>query len=342
MVETSSTVGAMFWRIHRFPRYRLISLPTPLERAERLGRELGLELYVKRDDVMELALGGNKARKLEFILGDALAKGCDTLITRGAYHSNHARLTAAAARKAGLEVHLVLTPPGSPEPQGNVLLDKLLGAEIHYTDTYDEADKLMERIAEELKARGRKPYIIPGGGASPHGVLGYAAAALEILQQLSEAGVRPGYIVHAAGTGATQAGLILGLRLLGADVEVVGISVGRGSGEMRERIVGLVRSAARLLGVKLDLDPEEVVVFDDYRFGGYAIITREVVETMKMAARTEALILDPVYTAKAMYGLADLASKGYFEARPVVFLHTGGTPIPFQTAEQIAPLLAEG
>ncbi len=331
--------GAMFWRVYRFPRYRLISLPTPLEKAENLGRRLGIELYVKRDDVMELALGGNKARKLEYILGDALAKGCDTLITIGAYHSNHARLTAAAARKAGLDVHLVLTPPGSPEPQGNLLLDMLLGAEIHYASSEEEATSMMEEIASRLKERGRNPYIIPVGGSSPYGVLGYAAAALEIMQQLRSMGVEPGYIVHASGTGTTQAGLILGLKLLGAEVEVVGIGISRPLREARERVSRLVGEAAKLLGVDVGLEPEEIVIMDDYKFGGYAKITREVVETMKLAARVEGLILDPVYTAKALYGLMDLASKGYFEKGAVVFIHTGGTPIPFQKADIITKYL---
>lgn len=290
---------------------------------------------MKRDDVMELALGGNKARKLEFILGDALSKGCNTLITVGAYHPNHVRLTAAAARKAGLEAHLVLTPPGTPRPQGNMLLDMLLGAKIHMAESWDSAPEFMEKLAEKLRGEGRKPYIIPGGGASPHGVLGYAAAALELMQQLRKRGVTPRYIVHASGTGATQAGLVLGLKLLGAeDVRVVGIGISRPPRVARERVANPVNSAAKLLGVDLGVEPEDITV-EDYRFGGYAVITREVVEAMRLAALKEGLILDPVYTAKALHGLADLAAKGYFGKGPIVFIHTGGTPITFQYNEAV-------
>lgn len=331
----------MIWKVFSFPRYKLITLPTPLEKANKLSEELGIELYIKRDDVMELALGGNKVRKLEFILGDVLSKGCDTLITRGAFHSNHARLTAAAARKAGLDVYLVLTPPGTPELQGNVLLDKLLGAKIVYAKDYEEADNIMEELANELKEKGKKPYIIPGGGASPHGVLGYAVASLEIMQQLYSLGRKPKYIVHATGTGATQAGLVLGMKLIGADdVEVIGISISRKKNEAKERVYKLINETLKLLDVNVKIRLEDIVVFDDYIFGEYAAITKEVVETMKLIARKEGLILDPVYTAKAMYGLIDLAKKGYIERNStVVFIHTGGTPIPFQVSKAIEKYL---
>ncbi len=323
----------MIWRIHVFPRYKLIRLPTPLEKASRLGKELGIELYVKRDDVMELALGGNKVRKLEYFLGDAITRGRDILITKGAYHSNHARLTAAAARKAGFDAILVLYPPGTKSLRGNLLLDKILGAEIVFAKDSEEADRIMEELSEELRGKGRKPYIIPGGGASPLGVLGYINASLEILQQLMDQGVRePDYIVLATGTGATQAGLILGLKMLGAKTRVVGISVGRSAREEKERILSLVNDTIDFLGAhNINVDMEDVVVFDNYTFGGYGAITREVIETIEYIARMEGLILDPVYTGKAMYGLLDLVSKSYIrKGDKVVFLHTGGIPILFQ------------
>jgi D-cysteine desulfhydrase family pyridoxal phosphate-dependent enzyme len=329
----------MMWKIFRTPRYRLVAtLPTPLERANRLGEDLGIELYIKRDDVMELAMGGNKVRKLEFILGDALSRGSDTLITRGAIHSNHARLTAAAARKAGLDVYLVLTPPGSREPQGNLLLDMMLGANVIFAEETQDADKIMQDLARVLEEKGRKPYVIPGGGASPHGVLGYAMASLEIIQQLYMLGKKPMYIVHATGTGATQAGLILGMRMLGAsDVAIIGISNGRKKDEVRERIYRLVRNTMEIFSIDVKIDSDDIVVFDDYIFGGYASITKEVVETLKLVARREGLILDPVYTAKAMYGLIDLVKRGYIDRRStVVFLHTGGTPINFQYSSIIS------
>jgi len=312
-----------------------------MEKAERLSRELGIDLFIKRDDVMELALGGNKVRKLEFLMGDVLAKGCDVVITRGAFHSNHARLTAAAARKLGLDVYLVLTPPGTPELQGNVLLDRLFGAEIVLANSYEEADELMKKLAEELRERGRRPYVIPGGGASPLGVLGYVNASLEILEQMYSMGKRPRYIVHATGTGTTQAGLVLGLKLLGADdIEVVGISVSRKANEARERVHRLITETTKILNVSVNIEPEDIVVFDNYVFGTYANVTKEVVDTMKYVARKEGLVLDPVYTAKAMYGLMDLVEKGYIEKNStVVFIHTGGTPIPFQTSKVIEQYL---
>ncbi|MCD6489095.1 MAG: D-cysteine desulfhydrase family protein [Desulfurococcales archaeon] len=331
----------MIWRAFNFPRYRLVSLPTPLEKALNISRDLGVRLYIKRDDVMELALGGNKVRKLEFILGNALAKGCDTLITRGAFHSNHARLTAAAARKAGLDVYLVLTPPGSPDLQGNVLLDKLLGAKMVYAKDYREADKVMQELADKLRAEGRKPYIILGGGASPYGVLGYIHASLELMQQLYTIEEKPRYIVLATGTGTTQAGLLLGLKLLGVnDVKVIGISISRNSDEARNRVYNLINDTINLLNIDMKVDYSDIIVYDDYVFGGYSEVTREVVDTMKYTALKEGLILDPVYTAKAMYGLIDLIRRGCIEKdSTVVFIHTGGTPIPFQLNKVIEKYL---
>jgi len=325
----------LIWKVLSFPRFKLMALPTPVEEAGVLSKELGINLFIKRDDVIELALGGNKVRKLEFLVGDALAKGCDTLITRGAFHSNHARLTAAAARKAGLDAYLILAPPGTPELQGNVLLNALLGAKVVLAKDKEEAIKLMDELASKLREEGRRPYVIPGGGASPIGVLGYAAATLEILQQLSERGVKPDYVVLATGSGGTQAGLVLGLKLLGAeDVKVVGISIGPSTREAQEKIAGLVSSCAELLKVDVRVEPEEIIVIDKYLGGGYGAINKDVVEVMKYVARREALILDPVYTAKAMQGLIDLARKGYFKkGSNVVFIHTGGTPIIFQLNE---------
>ncbi len=327
----------MIWKVLSYPRCRLTSLPTPMERAARLSGELGIELLVKRDDVMELCLGGNKVRKLEFILADALNRRCDVLITRGATHSNHVRLTAAAARKFGLDVYAVITPPGSLANQGNVLLDRLLGARLVPVDRVEEADEAMLGLAEKLRAEGRNPYVIPVGGASELGVLGYALAALEILQQSLSLGVRPKYIVHATGTGATQAGLTLGLRLLGAsDVKVLGISNGRRSPEVVRRLVDLFNSTSRMLGVDLRASEDDFVVYDEYAFGGYGVITSEVVDVMKYVARTEGMLLDPVYTAKAMYGLIDLVRRGTIErGSTVVFVHTGGTPIAFQYAAEV-------
>ena len=329
----------MFWRVLSFPRYKLISLPTPMEKAPNLSKRLGVEVWVKRDDVMELALGGNKARKLEFILGHVLSEGYDCVVTTGAYHSNHVRLTIAAARKAGLDAYAVLyrhMQGVEPELQGNILLDKILGGSVEYADSPEEAEEMARNTAERLRASGRRPYIIPAGGASAHGVLGYASASFEILKQSLDMGFRPDYIVHASGTSATQAGLVLGLKLLGAeDVRVVGISNGREADQIAERGVRLVEKAIELLGVDLKVSREDFMVYDRYSFGGYGSITREVVDTIKMVGSLEGLILDPVYTAKAMYGLMDLAERGEIKGK-VIFIHTGGVPIVFQYPQQIS------
>jgi 1-aminocyclopropane-1-carboxylate deaminase len=330
-------------RLLYLPRVRLASFPTPLEKLERISSELGVNLYVKRDDVMELAFGGNKIRKLEFILADAKSKGANAIITRGAYHSNHARLTAAAGAKLGFEVYLVLyPPPEKPIVQGNLLPDYLLGAHVVYVSDSSEADEATEKLVKELEDKGRRPYIIPGGGTSPEGVYGYALAAPEILEQLQSYGVKPDYIIHATGTGTTQAGLILGAKLLGLEAHIIGVSVGRTANEVKKRIVDLIERAAEKLNLKIDVKPEDVTVYDRYTFGGYGVVTREVVEAMTYAARKEALILDPVYTGKAFYALLDLVRRGEIkESSNVVFIHTGGTPIPFQYVEKISTYPAE-
>jgi len=314
-----------------------------MEKAQRISRELGVNLYIKRDDVMELCLGGNKVRKLEFIIADALRRGADVVITRGATHSNHVRLTAAAARKAGLEVYAVLTPPGSLALQGNVLLDRLLGARLVAVERAEEADETMLKLAEKLKAEGRRPYVIPAGGASELGVLGYALASLEILQQSLDLGFKPDYIVHATGTGATQAGLVLGLKLLGAShVKVLGISNGRSRHEMLGRLVKLANSTSDLLGLGIKASEDDFIVYDEYAFGGYGVITKEVVETIKYVAEAEGILLDPVYTAKAFYGLLDLVHRGVIpRGSNVVFIHTGGIPINFQYAAELGRYIGE-
>ncbi len=332
----------MIWRVLSYPRFRLATLPTPLEKAKRLGEKLRIDLWIKRDDVMELALGGNKARKLEFIIGHALSQGYDTIITLGAYHSNHVRLSIAAARRAGLEAYAVLYrhhPSAKPEKQGNILLDELLGGRIVYAESREEADELVKKLARDLESAGKRPYIVPAGGANEYGVMGYALAAMEILQQSLERGFKPSHIVHATGTCATQAGLILGLKMLGVSgTEVVGISVGRSAKYLTKQCIELLESASKLLGLGYRFSEDDVVIYEEYGFGGYGVITREVVEVMKETARLEGLILDPVYTAKAMYGLMDLANKGAFKG-PVVFIHTGGAPVLFQYGSIVAEYL---
>ena len=322
----------MFGKLLFKPKVSLIPGPTPLEYLDKLSRKTGVDIFVKRDDVMPLAFGGNKVRKLEYIFGDIQSKDIDTVITTGAFHSNHARLTAAASAKLGYRCILVLYPPGGHDIQGNLLLDKLLNAEVVAIDKDEDAYRKMVEVAEKVIMEGGKPYIIPGGGASPIGVYGYAEALYEILTQLKALGRKPTHIIHATGTGATQAGLILGMKLLGIeDIEVIGVSVGSPENIMKERVARHVNNSAETLKLDLNYKADEVVIHDEYTFGGYAVITKEVVETIKEAASRYGLILDPVYTAKAFYALKDLIKKGEIRnGATVVYIHTGGTPINFQ------------
>jgi 1-aminocyclopropane-1-carboxylate deaminase len=328
----------MIWDVLNYPRFKLTSLPTPMVKATRLGKELNLELFIKRDDVMELLCGGNKVRKLEFLVADALAKGSDTLITRGATHSNSVAVTVAAARKANLDIIVVMTPPGDfKNIQGNLLFDTLMNAKFIYAQNTKEAKDMMSKIAEDLKSKGKKPYIVPGGGASEYGVLGYILATLEILEQVSQLKVKPKYIVHSTGTGTTQAGLVLGLKLLGAEnIKVIGITDGTPSSEIKQLATSLYNSTAKMLKVNVTATENDFITYDEYGFGGYGSVSKEIVETITHVARTESIILDPVYTAKAMYGLIDLAHKGIIEKdSTVIFIHTGGLPVVFQYATEI-------
>ncbi len=323
--------------ISRFPRVKLISLPTPLEYAPKLSEELGVKIYFKRDDVMELAFGGNKARKLEFLIADALKKGADTVITTGALCSNHARLTAAAARKYGLDVILVLRSIGPKAVKGNLLLDAILGADIRVYDVdRSEIPKIMNEVARELEEKGKKPYIIPGGGASPIGSLGYLNASVEILHQLNERGINASYLIHSTGSGATQTGLALGFKAMNADIKVLGMSCGGDRERIRSVVKKLADETSKLTGLPVTLDYEDIVVYDEYTCGGYGIVTRDVVDVVKMVAKKEGIILDPIYTGKAMMGLIDLVRKGEIpRGSTVIFLHTGGTPLIFQYEDEL-------
>jgi D-cysteine desulfhydrase family pyridoxal phosphate-dependent enzyme len=288
-----------------------------------------IDLMVKRDDVMELAMGGNKVRKLEFLMADAQAQDCDTIITTGDLHSNHTRLTAAAARKLGMKVILAMkgNKPGSIN--GNLLLDYLFGADVRFFDVdRKELPAIMEDIQKEREAKGDRCYVIPRGGASAHGVLGYTNAVFELKKQLK--GRNLDYIVFSTGTGATQAGLVLGTKLAGLRAKVVGISAGRSASEIGTDVERLVKETTKLLGVKAESSRDDIIVDDSYTCGGYAVVTKEVTDVVEMVAQKEGLLVDPVYSGKGMLGLLGLARKGYFtKGSRVLFIHTGGVPIIF-------------
>jgi D-cysteine desulfhydrase family pyridoxal phosphate-dependent enzyme len=338
MMNVRDNLG-VYAQIAARPRVSLTHLPTPLEHAPSMSKRLGRRILVKRDDVMSLALGGNKVRKLEFLIGDAKDKKADIIITTGAQHSNHARLTAAAAVKMGLKPVLVLR--GKPTaPKGNLLLDRLLDADIRFTE--EQPDVAMNKVAEELRSKGHTPYIIPAGGANAIGTLGYVNSAREILAQARQDGLRIDYVVHATGTGPTQAGVIIGFHVLNSKVKVLGISNGPNSATGKQRVRNLIDDTIKLLGVKLTIPDDEIIVNDDYTCGGYGVINRDVVDAMALAARTEGLILDPVYTGKAMLGMKGLVEKNLIrESSNVVFLHTGGSPITFQYDNQVSQYLEQ-
>ncbi len=320
-------------QLSRFPRRRYTAAPTPLEPLARLSEHLGgPELWIKRDDLLGLAAGGNKTRKLEFLVGAALAEGADTLITNGAVQSNHCRLTLAAAVHEGLACRLVLeerVPDSYREgATGNNFLYRLLGAE-KLTPVPGGADlaAAMQREADEVAAAGRSAYVIPGGGSNPLGALGYVACAQELLQQADEMGLALDSLVTASGSGGTHAGIVAGLTGSSSGIPVTGISVRAEKAPQEAKILDLARRTAELAGSSVPVTPEDVVVHDGYVGEGYSLPTDSMVEAVRLFARLEGILLDPVYTGKAAAGLIDLVRRGRFRRdERVVFLHTGGAP----------------
>ncbi len=284
----------------------------------------GPQLWVKRDDQTGLATGGNKARKLEFLVAEALAQGADTLVTCGAAQSNHARQTAAAAARFGLACTLVLRGRPPAQAQGNLLLDGLLGAEIVWAEDAPLMEHL-EEVAESLRAQGRRPYVVPYGGSNPVGACGYVAAMEELIAQAAQAGVSFDHIVLASSSGGTQAGLMVAARALGYRGRILGISVDLPAGPLRQRMAELATQTADHLGLPLSFAPEDFAVEDGYRGGGYGVIGDLEREAIRLLARTEGLLLDPVYTGRAFGGLIDLVRRGAFSPQErVLFWHTGG------------------
>ncbi len=325
------------------PRFRLATLPTPLHEAPRLREALGgaarcPRILIKRDDLTGLALGGNKARKLEFLVADALGAGATRLITAGAVQSNHARMTAAAARLAGLEVSLVLTTQvEQPAPQGNLLLDRLLGADLHFVPSGTDEDAAMEAVAEGLHARAERPYVIPVGGSNAIGTLGYVDGTLEIVGQLHALGAAPGRLYYANGSRGTQAGLVLGAKMFSAPYAIHGIAVSGGEEVKRARALRIANEAAVRLGSPIRLATDELLNDESQIGPGYGLPTSACLEAIALLARHEAIFLDPVYSAKAMAGLiADIRQGRIGADETVLFLHTGGTPALFAHAETLA------
>lgn len=319
------------------PRIRLAALPTPLQFAANLTRELGgPRVYLKRDDLTGLAFGGNKTRKLEYLVADAQTLGATHLITTGGAQSNHVRQTAAAARVAGMRCTLVLNATGEPPIQGNLLVDHLLGADVQFVATGDERNARMEEIAADLRDQGATPYIIPGGGSNGVGALGYVAAMLELNHQLWQEGVQPRRMYFAAGGGGTHGGIALGGALYGADYELVGVLVEGENAPGVERAWNVIAAAADRLGIANPVRKADVVCDDSQVGAGYGIPTEACLAAIELLARTEGVLLDPVYTGKAFAGmLADIRAGRFRSDDTLIFLHTGGAPALFAQVEML-------
>jgi D-cysteine desulfhydrase len=329
--------------LSRFPRRRYTPHATPIEKLEHLSRHLGgPEIYIKRDDLLGLTAGGNKTRKLEFLVADALAKGADTLITVGAVQSNHCRLTLAAAVKEGLKCRLVLEQrvPGSYDAHasGNNFLFDLLGVEaVTVVEGGVDLGAEMQKVAEDVKKAGRKPYTIVGGGSNALGALGYVACAEEILGQCFDTGLKLDHIVCASGSAGTHAGLLVGLEGNNAQIPLTGINVRRPRAEQEGNVHKLVGETATLLGIDTP-ERQSVRALDEWVGPGYSLPTDEMVAAVRLLSRLEGVLLDPVYTGKAMAGLIGLVERGEFnKTDKVLFVHTGGAPALYAYQSVLQP-----
>jgi D-cysteine desulfhydrase family pyridoxal phosphate-dependent enzyme len=320
-------------RATSYCRVALAHLPTPLEEAGRLGSAIGLpHLWVKRDDCTGLAMGGNKARKLEYELGQAKESGADVLVTHGGLQSNHARTTAAAARRLGMEAVLLLTASEPAEYQGNLLLDRLFGAELHFLGTENpfELQKRIRQVVNRLQDAGRHPYVIPMGGATALGSMAYVAGVAELAEQLNERDLSVDAITVAVGSGGTLSGLMLGAHLHLPGIRLYGVSVGLRADALRRKCARLIAEAGKLLGVDWQPALEEIPVYDDWIGSGYGTPSELGRQAIALAAQTEGLLLDPIYTGKAFAGTRELSQRGEIHPNEtVLFWHTGGTPALF-------------
>ena len=326
----------------QIPRLQLTKLPTACNRMENVTKLVaGPDLYIKRDDVMELAHGGNKTRKLEYALAEALNNGARAVVTQGGLQSNHVRQTCSGAARVGLEAHVVLSNP-VPEMKeqlmgsGNYLMDQLMGAHIYHAD--GERGLVVERVLDDLTAAGKRPYNIPAGASNGIGSLGYVNAARELIAQWDEMGIRPSHIFTATGSCGTQSGLLMGLRYFGnTSAQVIGISVSGPRARLENRTANVLGMISEVSGIPRDIvGDHEIIINDEYIGTGYGRPTDAGVAAMRTVAENEGVILDPVYTGKAMSGLLDMIRKGALDnARDVVFLHTGGVPAIHPYAEYL-------
>ncbi len=344
-------------KIREFKRVDLIHLPTPFQKLENLSKELGgPEVYMKRDDLTGLAFGGNKSRKLEFIIPDVLDKGADVIITWASVQSNWCLQTSAAARRFGITPVLVLfkTYELPEEYDGNLLLDYILDADIKIKEaisgkvvSQEDVEQILDEVVSEVKEQGHTPYLAPIGGSmvlgsmeKPLGAISYAMAYAEMLEQTESLGFHPDYVVHATGSGGTQAGLVVGAKTLTPNTKVLGISVSDDAESFSQDVYTIAKDTEKALDVDIGLDREDIHVLDDYLGEGYGIITKEVSETIRQVSVKEGIFLDPVYTGKAMTGLFDLIKNGTIKREDkVVFFHTGGTAALFPNKHKLTSFL---
>jgi D-cysteine desulfhydrase family pyridoxal phosphate-dependent enzyme len=308
------------------PRIQIAFLPTPLEAAPRLSKILnGPQIIIKRDDLTGLAFGGNKTRKLEYLMAEAQAAETRTLVTVGSIQSNHARQTAALAARFGMDCILVLSGKKPKTPTGNVFLNHLLGAEMVWCER-SLRDHVLQKTFEKAQKDGRQPYLMPLGGSTPTGTLGYTFAMEELVNQ----GIKADWVIVGSSSGGTAAGMVLGARLFGFTGKILSISIDVPEQNLKENIASLATRAAVLLDEKLTITPEEVIVNSNYLGAGYGVVGDGEREAIRLFARQEGVLLDPVYTGRAAAGLIDLIGKGFFKpGETVLFWHTGGTPVLF-------------
>ncbi|MGD9264434.1 MAG: D-cysteine desulfhydrase [Lysobacterales bacterium] len=325
------------------PRVSLAHLPTPLEFLPRLTAHFGgPDIYVKRDDCTGLGTGGNKTRKLEFVMAEATEQGATTVITNGAVQSNHARQTAAAAAKLGMKCelmfeHRVPQPSSDYLHSGNVFLDELFGARTWNCPRGADMNAEMEQLAGRLKDEGEKPYIIVGGASCPLGALGYVGCAAEIIEQSKQLGIELGQVVHATGSAGTQAGLVVGLKAAGSGIPVLGIGVNAPVDVQEERVFKLACETAASLDPGIVIERKDVVANCNYVGDGYGLVTDGMIEAVRLVAELEGLLFDPVYSGKGLAGLFDLMRKGHFDDdSALVFVHTGGSAALFAYRQQMA------
>lgn len=313
--------------MNSIPRINFAHLPTPLEELPRLSKKLGgPRIFVKRDDQTGLAFGGNKTRKLEFLVAEAQAQGAQMLISAGAMQSNHCRQTAAAAAKFGMDCILVLNGQHPEQPSANLLLDFLFDADVVWVEDRKDRDAVLKHTYETALAEGVKPYLVPYGGSSPTGALGYVYAMEEFIKQ----GLRAQWMVFATSSGGTHAGLVLGQRLFGYPGKVLGISIDESESWLKNHVSKLATQASEKLGMPMDFMPEDVLANDEYCQAGYGVFGEAEQEAICLFAEYEGLLLDPVYTGRAAAGMIDLIRKGFFKSdETIVFWNTGGQPALF-------------